>query len=171
MKCVCQSVFFFSLWFISLTGQASQVAPWQDWKPVGEGRLTWGLWVIYDSELRTPSGQYQNRQQPLALIIDYRRDIDKRVLLKATDRQWRHLGLDKQLREKWLTQLDQIWINIRKNDQLVFHWEEGGSATFYQGGQPLGEPIETDFARAFIDIWLSPQTAYPKLRNRLIGKY
>ena len=154
-----------------LSSHANQNLPWQDWKSVGEGRLIWGFWVIYDSELRTPTGEYQNAHQPLALIIDYRRDIKKKVLLKATDKQWRHLGLDKTQREKWLAKLEQVWTNISKDDQLVFHLEEDGTGTFYQDGQPLGESFETDFAKAFIDIWLSPQTAYPNLRNKLIGKY
>ncbi|AMO58084.1 chalcone isomerase family protein [Endozoicomonas montiporae] len=142
---------------------------WQDWKTVGQGRLTWGFWTIYDSELRTPAGDFVSGQKPLALVITYRRDIDRDDLLEATDDQWQHLGIPASRRTLWLEQLSSIWPDVRKGDQLVFVFSDRGGQ-FFQADQVLGATIEQEFAQAFIDIWLSPDTAYPKLRRRLMGQ-
>lgn len=78
------------------TGSAepnTDASNWTDWKKVGSATLTWGFWTIYDSELRTPSGQYNDKfNAPLALVITYRRNIDAEDLLDATVDQWEHLG-------------------------------------------------------------------------------
>ncbi|MCW7553888.1 chalcone isomerase family protein [Endozoicomonas gorgoniicola] len=157
------------LMLISLLSQASTLN-WNDWQTVGQGKLTWGFWTIYNSELRTPTGQYSPGQEPLALVITYQRNIDREDLLEATDEQWQHLGVPKARRAVWLAQLETIWPDVRKGDQLtfVFSHDEG---VFFQADKPLGVPMKADFSRAFIDIWLSPETAYPGLRLHLLGKH
>ena len=143
--------------------------PWSQWKAVGQGQLTWAFWVIYDSELRTPTGSYSDNQQELVLIIDYRRDITKKALLEATGDQWQHLGIKAEQRTLWLKQLDSIWPDIQEGDQLAFVLTRQGGR-FYQKEEPLGERLNLGISRAFIDIWLSPKTAYPELRKNLIGQ-
>lgn len=161
-----KTVFWLALLF-SFPVSASTV--WNDWQTVGKGRLTWGFWVIYDSELRTPAGTFQENNDTLALLITYRKNINKEDLLEATDDQWQHLGLPQSRRTLWLAELASIWPDIRKGDQLVFVLSEKGG-TFYQSGEKIGHSIGPDFARAFIDIWLSPNTAYPQLRMQLTGQ-
>ncbi|MGI9280446.1 MAG: chalcone isomerase family protein [Endozoicomonas sp.] len=164
MKGLIQIVF---LWLLSYQVSGSS-AVWNDWKTVGASQLTWGFWVIYDSELRTPEGIYSSGQDQLALKITYRRNIKKGGLLQATDDQWQHLGIKESRRKLWLSELEAIWPDIRKGDHLLFVLNDG-RGFFYQAGQLLGTSIGTEHARAFINIWLSPDTAYPELKDELLG--
>ncbi|WP_305817066.1 hypothetical protein [Photobacterium leiognathi] len=143
--------------------------PWYQWKTVGQATLTWGLWDIYNSELKTPTGKYSGLDSNLALIIRYLRDIDKDDLLQATNEQWQHLGYSKQQITPWLTTLSAIWPNVKKGDRLIFV-QRNGIGQFYQGTQPLGKPLSKSLTRSFIAIWLSPKTDYPELRKQLINQ-
>ncbi|MET4696008.1 chalcone isomerase family protein [Endozoicomonas lisbonensis] len=156
------------LMLFSFQSQASTLS-WHEWQTVGQGKLTWGFWTIYDSELRTPTGHYAADQKQLALLITYRRDIDREALLKATSDQWQHLGISDDRRVLWLAELERIWPDVSKGDQLTFVLS-GSGGLFFLAGKQLGSPIEADFSRAFINIWLSPKTAYPKLRLQLLGR-
>ena len=153
--------------FCALNGYAS--TDWKDWKPVGEGQLTRGFWTIYDSELRTPSGAYEPGQGHLALIIRYRQNIKRNKLLAATGDQWRRLRIGPEQSKQWLNQLQSIWPDIKKGDQLTFVITPQGG-TFYQYDKPLGDRLSIDMSQAFIAIWLSPDTAFPKLRRKLMGR-
>lgn len=152
---------------------------WLTWQSVGYAKLTWGPWDIYHSELRTPSGSYRgnaaNSGQDMALVIRYQRDIDKDDLLEATDEQWKHLGFTASQRQQWLSELAVLWPDVKKGDRLIFELNAQGG-TFYfdatnkQGITQLGQLSSPKVSSAFINIWLSPRTAYPKLRQQLIGQ-
>ncbi|CEO40837.1 chalcone isomerase family protein [Photobacterium kishitanii] len=150
---------------------SSQVhaSSWFTWPIVGESTLEWGWWKIYTAQLKTPSGKYIASDPNLALIIRYLRDIDKNDLLLATDKQWQHLGISAQQRQQWLNQLAQQWPNVKQGDRLVFV-KTVAEGRFYQNGKPLGKPLSAPLSNAFIAIWLSTDTEYPKLRLKLIGQ-
>ena len=75
------------LWLTTLA-PAAHAADWLTWRRVGEATLTWGPFTVYHSQLRTPNGRYDGPQQDRALIITYRRDIDRDALVDATRDQW-----------------------------------------------------------------------------------
>ncbi|NAW87464.1 chalcone isomerase family protein [Photobacterium halotolerans] len=161
-------IFTAVLLFVSPWALAS--GAWQSWPVVGEATLKWGPWVIYDSQLRTPSGRYNaNMANSVALVIKYQRDIDKDDLLEATDDQWQKLGVPAAKRQRWLIVLDNIWPSVRKGDRLIFVVHAGGG-TFYRDNTVIGEVRDREMADAFLGIWLSPETQYPELRKRLIGR-
>ncbi|WP_064608688.1 chalcone isomerase family protein [Photobacterium sp. J15] len=143
-------------------------AAWQSWPAVGDARLKWGPWVIYDSELRTPTGLYRNDVSDIALVIKYQRNINKDDLLKATDQQWEHLGIALNKRRQWLAKLDAMWPDVKKGDRLIFVIR-GENGFFYQDNLRIGIIEDKEMSLAFINIWLSPETAYPTIRSRLIG--
>lgn len=152
---------------ISSTAAPSSL-PWLTWQTVGTSKLKWGVWDIYIAELKTPNGRYSATEtQQLALVIRYLRDIEKSALIKATEDQWQHLAIDRQLQHRWLIQLAAIWPNINKGDKLVFVKTAAGGQ-FYQDNKPLGPLLTADITEAFLAIWLSPKTAYPMLRKRLL---
>ena len=80
------------LWLTTLA-PAAHAADWLTWRRVGEATLTWGPFTVYHSQLRTPNGRYDGPQQDRALIITYRRDIDRDALVDATRDQWQAQGL------------------------------------------------------------------------------
>ncbi|MGF1769991.1 hypothetical protein L4D06_21710 [Enterovibrio makurazakiensis] len=148
---------------------------WAWWKTVGSATLTWGFWKVYDSELRTPSGEFtEDDSLPLALVITYSRDIDADDLLDATVEQWEHLGFSTAQIDEWLPKMERAWPNVKEGDRLIYMLNDKGGQFVYQPLQGNIEPFATledmSLARAFSDIWLSPQTAYPSLRLALIGR-
>ena len=145
---------------------------WEQWKTVGYSTLKWGFWDIYEAQLKTPSGLYDVDKPvdtDLALLIDYRRKISKKRLLSATEEQWVHLGVSREDRKRWIQELSKIWKGVREGDRLAFVLSASGGR-FYFGRQFLGSIDDLTLARAFMDIWLSENTAYPGLRRQLIGQ-
>ncbi len=84
--------------------------------------LTWGPFTVYHSQLRTPNGRYDGPQQDRALIITYRRDIDREALVEATRDQWQAQGILQQepRSEAWLRMLAGIWPDVAPGSQLAF---------------------------------------------------
>lgn len=141
--------------------------PWTSWTKVGQAQLEVLFWDVYQSQLYTPSGQYKT-EQPMALAITYQMDIDKDDLIEATDEQWQHLEFDKDLRLKWLAKLDTIWPDIKEGDNLTYVLKNN-YGSFYFNNTFIGQIDDTQHAKAFVDIWLSEKTKYPKLRKKLIA--
>lgn len=162
---------YLALLLLVATLASSQVhaSSWFTWPTVGESTLKWGWWNIYTAELKTPTGKYVKSDPNVALIIRYLRDIDKSDLLLATDKQWQHLGISLQQRQQWLSVLAQQWPSVKQGDRLVFVRTTTGGR-FYQHRQPLGETLSIPMSNAFLAIWLSIKTDYPKLRLQLLGQ-
>ncbi|MGF1731474.1 chalcone isomerase family protein [Photobacterium kasasachensis] len=158
-----------ALTFLLAVMTATAKTPWQSWPTVGDARLKWGPWVIYDSELRTPTGIYRNDTEDLALVIKYQRNVDKEDLLEATDKQWKHLGISAQKRQAWLSRLAEIWPDVQKGDRLIFVIEQAGGV-FYQDNRQIGVLTDQEMSMSFLHIWLSPRTSYPDIRRQLIGQ-
>lgn len=101
------------LW-LTILAPAAHAADWLTWRRVGEATLTWGPFTVYHSQLRTPNGRYDGPQQDRALIITYRRDIDREALVEATRDQWQAQGILQQepRSEAWLRMLQGIWPDV-----------------------------------------------------------
>lgn len=109
------------LW-LTVLAPAAHAADWLAWRRVGEATLTWGPFTVYHSQLRTPNGRYDGPQQDRALIITYRRDIDREALVEATRDQWQAQGILQQepRSEAWLRMLQGIWPDVAPGSQLAF---------------------------------------------------
>ncbi|NVJ56624.1 MAG: chalcone isomerase family protein, partial [Vibrionaceae bacterium] len=104
--------------------------------------------------------------------IDYQRDISSQQLLEATDEQWQKLGYQTPMRKQWLVQLKTIFPDIKKGQQLAYVTDGKTGQFYYQHkGQvdAIGSISDETLNDAFLAIWLSPNTQYPKLRKQLIG--
>lgn len=149
------------------------------WYLVGKATLTWGFWDIYDSALFTLTGQfldnkYQADALSLLLLIKYQKNFSANSLLDATAEQWAHLGIDEQKIKRWEKAMTGSWPAIEKGDKLYYLYNGMKGQFFYQqkNKKPYlySEITNKAQAKAFIAIWLSPHTAYPKLRAALIGQ-
>ncbi|KJY83216.1 periplasmic protein [Vibrio galatheae] len=156
----------------------SESESWRKWTQVGQAQLTVFLFDIYRSQLFTPSGHYALEQDisphPLALSITYQRDISQQQLLDATLKQWAKLGYQKSKTSEWATKLETIFPDIEQGNNLTYV-TDGSTGRFYYSHseasqQLIGSIDEETFNDAFLAIWLSPETAYPQLRDGLIGR-
>ncbi len=163
----------------SHSGMPSSTDDWRQWKTVGEAKLTWLIFDIYTSRLKTPDGEYKVSgdisPHPFALEINYLRDVSREELINATDEQWQKLGFTKSYRRQWVSDLKTIFPDIKNGDTLAYVTDGKTGQLIYRSAS--GEPYETvgyvndeRLNDAFLSIWLSPNTEYPKLREQLIGQ-
>ena len=136
------------------------------------GKATFSvLWFdIYQSELFTPSGKYDKDEKNFVFRISYLKPISSEELIERTVEQWQHIQYPKEWYEKFLPRLKTLWPDIKAGDQLMMVTSENQSEFIYNG-QSIGAIEDKQFGHLFIDIWLSPKTSQPKLRQRLLGDY
>ncbi|TMP46158.1 MULTISPECIES: chalcone isomerase family protein [unclassified Pseudoalteromonas] len=137
-------------------------------KTVGQAKMEYLFWDVYNAKLETPSGSYQFGQHPSKLTLTYLRDFDAKDIVKATNEQWQHLKLNDMV-GAYDKQLLALWPDIKKNDSLSFLTNEQGVGTFYFNDKELGQIDDNKFADNFLAIWLSADTSEPSLRKQLIG--
>jgi len=136
---------------------------------VGQARLDFMIWPIYDSRLYSVDGNYQEGQLPLRLEIQYLRDVDAVDLVKHTQSEWQRQGLSHVGEQQWLATLSRLLPSVKKNDVLTLLVDEQGGSAFSVNGEPLGRIEDPHFGQHFLAIWLSPNTTRPELRQALLG--
>lgn len=158
---------------------ADKMSSWEGWKTVGEAQLTWFIFDIYQSRLKAPDGKFivngDVSPHPLALEINYQRDISKQQLLDVTDEQWAKLGFTESYRKSWINELNRMFPDIKKGDELTYLTDgKTGQLLYRQAGiaqiKTVGFVQDERMNDAFLSIWLSPNTEFPKLRKQLIGQ-
>jgi hypothetical protein len=154
---------------LSICSTSAFASPVERLEAVGSATLRVLLWTIYDSRLYSPDGNYEGIEPDLALEITYRRDIKAQDLLERTRKEWRELGLYEAGHEQWLKQLAGLWPDVKEDDSLVLRVDENLASQFFFNGQAIGAIASAEFTRNFLAIWLSENSSYPKLRNRLVG--
>ncbi|MEG1209778.1 MAG: hypothetical protein RSE29_01485 [Leclercia sp.] len=164
------------MWLIT-AAPAAQAADWLSWRKVGDATLSWGPFTVYTSQLRTPDGQYRGPEQDQALLITYKRDIDRDDLVEATRDQWQAQGIltREPQSEGWLRMLGSLWPDVTPGSQLAFVMSAKQGQFWYRASAaqnvftPLGPRQSEAFSRHFLAIWLDARTQYPELRKQLIG--
>lgn len=132
---------------------------------LGQGTFKKFGFEIYKAHLYADNVTSPDR---FALNLQYSRAIRKEALLKATIEQLEHLGYPLSKTEYWKMQLDKIYPNINKGDQLTAIYQPNNGTVFLLDDQIIGKVPGTEFAEAFFGIWLSPKTSVPELRTSLL---
>ena len=145
--------------------------PLQGLNKHGQTKLSVLFWDIYRAELYTAAPTYQADAFPQALKLHYLRDIDADELLEHTEDEWQKLGVSAEQYASWLPELQTIWPDIKRGDELTLIVTSDGLGQFYFNNQAIGQLDDPLFGRQFLRIWLDPNSSYPKLRQQLIGQY
>ena len=147
----------------------AQAVPWENLQLTGEARLKVLFWNVYDARLYTAEGRYRERSYPIALQLDYLRDIASTDLVDETLRQWQKQGLDGHPRiGDWLRQLALLWPDVTEDDAITLVVDTDGHSRFYFNDTLLGGIDDPEFADHFAAIWLSDNTTSPRVREQLI---
>ncbi|GEB70313.1 hypothetical protein PC2016_3284 [Pseudoalteromonas carrageenovora] len=139
-----------------------------DFTKVGEARMEYLFWDVYDATLFTPSGKYKSGENPIKFKLKYLRDFEAKDIVKATKEQWEHLNKP-DLSQKYADKLLNIWPNISKGDSLMLETDVNGKSTFYYNDEKVGQIDDVQFANDFLAIWLDKNTSEPALRQQLLG--
>ena len=156
-------------WLLVIAIPVQAMSPPEHWKSVGQADLKVLWFAIYAAELQSPSGKFLDYGASLMLSLDYKRSISKKALIKETRKQIKPFA-EQAESDPWLQQLDQLWPDISKGDQLRFWIDAQGNGHFFHNQHWIGSISEPAFSRAFIQIWLSPNSSYPKLARKLRGE-
>lgn len=147
-------------------------SPLNDLRLTGEAELRILFLSIYQSRLYTVNGSFESIDAPLALEIEYLKNVTAEKLVSSTRDEWVHQGiydLDTESAEAWLVQLQALWPDIKSRDVLLMRFNQDGSSEFFFNGKSLGVIQDDRFGPRFLAIWLAPETRFPATRQQLIG--
>jgi hypothetical protein len=146
-------------------------APDVQLKEVGRGDLRWLGFEIYEASLYSPDGRFWGLEpgRPVALSLWYRRNFSRAELLKITTGEWARLGLaPAEASRRWTAELERLWTDVRRGDNLTAVVVPGGETRFYDASRLLGRVEDPAFGPAYLAIWLDPRSAVSGLRADLL---
>lgn len=136
---------------------------------VGQARMTYMLWDVYDVALYAPDGQWQ-ADQPYALKLSYLRSLDGDKIADRSVEEMRKQGFSDEVKlATWHTQMRDIFPNVEKGSILTGVLEANGDTVFYNGKTAIGRIDDPAFGKAFFGIWLDEKTSEPDLRRQLLA--
>lgn len=141
----------------------------KDLETVGKTRLSVWFWDVYDAELLTDSGNYEDYERR-ALRLSYLREIEAADLVDTTREEWQRMDISITAEhDDWLKRLNEMWPDVQKGDCLMLVETDQGYSEFFNAEGKLGSIESSEFTDDFLAIWLSPDSKFKSERNELIG--
>jgi hypothetical protein len=109
------------------------------------------------------------QRPPLALRLDYKRNIAGFAIVEASVKEMRALGADEASLKRWGEAMARLFPDVKPGDCIVGQYEPE-VARFYFNDRLLGRVEDPGFARAFFGIWLDARTSAPELRAALLRR-
>ena len=109
------------------------------------------------------------QRPPLALRLDYKRNIPGKTIAEASVKEMRRFVSDESLLRLWGEQMQRIFPDVQPGDHLLGVYHPDG-VRFYQGDRLLGVIGLPGFADAFFAIWLDARSSAPELRQALLRR-
>jgi len=136
---------------------------------VGQGRLTYLMWDVYDATLYAPQGQW-SQGQPFALKLSYLREIEGKKIADRSVEEIRNQGFTDEVKlATWHAQMRKIFPNVDEGVSLTGVHTQKGETVFYKDNVEIGRIKDSEFSQAFFGIWLNEETSAPNLRLKLLG--
>jgi hypothetical protein len=141
-----------------------------DMKPVGDGRLTYMFWDVYDATLYAPKGEWSDNK-PYALQLNYLINVKGRKIAKISVEEIENQGFkDKEQLARWKSEMTRIFPDMAAGTSIIGVRTKAGNTVFYKNDKPIGTIKDKEFTKKFFAIWLSPNTSEPVLRQKLLGQ-
>jgi hypothetical protein len=138
-------------------------------QPQGGGALKVLGLSIYD-------GWYWSRdqgwslEQPFALDLHYHRSLEgAKIAERSVDEIARLRIGSKAQRARWGEQMRAIFPDVQKGDRITGVHVPPATVRYFFNGQPIGDIVDGEFARAFFGIWLDPRTSRRDFRDLLLS--
>ncbi|MBO6757467.1 MAG: chalcone isomerase family protein [Roseibium sp.] len=136
---------------------------------VGQGRLTFLGFRVFDAELFAPNGRY-DPSEPFALKLTYLRNFTGAAIASETVKQMRRQGYSNTAKlADWEQRLSAMFPNVRRGESITGVRTSSGVTDLYYGNRKIGTIRDSEFTRRFFSIWLGSNTKNPSLRARLVG--
>jgi hypothetical protein len=151
------------------------LARWQEVLPgaqlLGGGDLRVFGFRVYTARLWS-ADTLSNGDKPFALELTYHRAITRDELVEASIDEMKRTSpapLSEEQIVKWQAQMAQAFVDVQAGSKITGVYLPGREARFYVGEKLQHVVQDPQFAKAFFDIWLSPKTRNPELREQLLG--
>lgn len=136
---------------------------------VGEGRLRYLGFRIFDARLYAPSGTYRPNG-PFALKLTYLRNFKGAAIADQTRKELRRQGMPEGAQlTRWMNRLEAILPDVSAGQSITGVHDGNGRTILYAGQRRIGTIADAQFTRRFFAIWLGPQAKDRALRQRLTG--
>jgi hypothetical protein len=139
---------------------------------LGQGRLTYFGLNVYGARLWVTDGFRADSyaSHPLALELEYARSLVGKLIAERSLVEMKKVGpVPDDKAAAWLVAMTQSFPDVAKGDRLTGVCEPGAGMRFFFNGKPSGEVRDSEFAKLFVGIWLSPRSSEPALRQALLG--
>lgn len=139
-------------------------------KTVGQGRMTFLMWDVYDATLYAQDGTWREGE-PLALTLNYLRNLNGTDIARRSIEEMRGQGFRDEIKlAAWFGQMQKIFPDVTAGVSLTGVMAADGTTVFFRDDVEIGRINDPDFGRAFFNIWLSQRTSAPELRAQLLGQ-
>lgn len=148
---------------------ASDLSTLQNFNSFGKTPLKFLGFNLYDIELRgeKPSFSYN---QKLAIIIKYNKSFSKEDLVKTSISEICRINKIRpaEIEEDYRKKFDTLFVDVKKGDEKVAIYDPKSGLELYFNGKLTGKVNDTNFAKRFIDIWLSENARFREVRDVLV---
>jgi hypothetical protein len=151
------------------------LARWQEVLPgaqvIGGGDLRVFGFRVYTARLWSAANPL-SADKPFALELTYHRDITRDELVEASVDEIKRTSpvpVSEEQISQWQAQMAQAFVDVQAGSKITGVYLPGREARFYVGEKLQHVVQDPQFAKAFFDIWLSPKTRNPELREQLLG--
>ncbi|MTH98123.1 hypothetical protein E1297_19175 [Roseibium sp. RKSG952] len=136
---------------------------------VGEGRMTFLGFRVFDARLFAPDGSYST-SRPFALTLTYLRNFKGEAIAEESAKQMRKQGMPTGAKlDGWTRQMRAIFPDVRRGQSITGIRTSQGTTKFYIDSRGIGSIKDPEFTRRFFAIWLGQNTLNPRLRAKLVG--
>jgi hypothetical protein len=136
---------------------------------VGKHDFNFLLLPVYNIKLYAPKGQYLF-SEPHAIEIQYLRDFSNQSIAKRSIEEIQKQGFkDAAKLSSWHDQLEKTIPSVKNKDKLLGIKTKNQTIVLFKNNKKMGEILDPLLAKHFFDIWLSPKTSEPKMRQSLLG--
>lgn len=172
---------FLRLWIIGVALPVCLLAPVKASELVLPGavaapavRMTvWGF-EVYDAKLWARAGfsSAQYVRHPFALELSYLRGLKgDSIAQRSLDEMKRQGPISDSQAQSWLKAMQAVFPDVQKGDRIVGVNKPEQGAEFWVNDRLVGQVADTQFAKLFFGIWLSPQTSAPEFRQALTSRW
>jgi hypothetical protein len=162
-----QRIFYYIILIIYICITFNQAFS-NDLKIRGTHNYTYYVFDVYQATLFMDK-KCHYPQCNFVLQINYKSAFDGIDIVESSIQEINNQhNLDAKTKNIYKGILGKIFPNV-KQDDIIKGEMLNGKAIFYLNNKFIGKINDTQLAQYFFDIWLSPKTSEPKMRQTLLG--
>jgi hypothetical protein len=144
-------------------------SPLAGWTLVNEAVMRFLGFKVYEIRLWHQGASF-SRKAPFALELEYAMRFKGRDIAARSVEEMKAQGYsDAAALGRWRQSMQRLFPDVNAGDRLIGIAIPGKEARFFAGDRMLGTVKDPAFVEAFFDIWLSPKTRAPRVRQALLG--